>query len=226
MQQEPFKWISRNLKSLPSPCAPWKWKCSLLSHVQLFVTPWTVAYQVPLSMEFSRQEYGVGCHPPLLGDNPNPGIEPESPALQADSLQSEPPGKPLFLHIKGKKAVTMWICWKHSVSLSLDSFCLFSGLNISSTVVTLRTSWTLTHFLNSASRLVLLLFLFVFWPHTACRVLLPQPTIEPMAPTLGAWHLNHWTTREIPVPSVLSYWSFTFQSQVGERLLISDFLIY
>ena len=51
--------------------------------------PWTVAHQVPLSMEFSRQEYwsGLPCPP---GDLPNPGIEPGSPAVQADSLLSEP----------------------------------------------------------------------------------------------------------------------------------------
>ena len=63
--------------------------------VHLFVIPWTVAQQVPLSMEFSRQEYwsGLACPPP--GDLPNPGIEPRSLALQADSLLSEPPGKPI-----------------------------------------------------------------------------------------------------------------------------------
>ena len=54
-------------------------------------TPWTVACQAPLSMEFSRQEYWSGLPFPILGDLPNPGIEPESPALHADSLPSEPP---------------------------------------------------------------------------------------------------------------------------------------
>ena len=52
----------------------------LLSHVQLFVTPWTVAHQVPLSMEFSRQDYWSGLPFPSPGDLPNPGIEPASPA--------------------------------------------------------------------------------------------------------------------------------------------------
>ena len=57
-------------------------------------TPWTVAHQATLSMEFSRQEYwsGLPCPPP--GDLPNPGIEPRSLKLQVDSLLSEPPGKP------------------------------------------------------------------------------------------------------------------------------------
>ena len=58
-----------------------------------FVTPWTIACQASLSMRFSRQEYwsGLPCPPP--GDLPNPGVEPRSSALQADSL-SEPSGKP------------------------------------------------------------------------------------------------------------------------------------
>ena len=65
-----------------------------LSRVQLFATPWTLAYQTPQSMEFSRQEYWSGLPFPSPGDLPNPGIEPRSPALQADALLSEPPGKP------------------------------------------------------------------------------------------------------------------------------------
>ena len=51
------------------------------SRVQLFATPWTVAYQAPLSMGFSRQEYWGGLPFPSPGDLPNPGIEPRSPAL-------------------------------------------------------------------------------------------------------------------------------------------------
>ena len=58
-------------------------------------TPWTVAHQAPLSMGFSRQEYWSGLPFPSPGDLPNPGIEPRSPILQADSLPPEPPGKPL-----------------------------------------------------------------------------------------------------------------------------------
>ena len=66
----------------------------LLSRVQLFATPWTIAYQAPLSMEFSRQEYWSGLPFPSPGDLPDSGMEPRSPALQADALPSEPPGKP------------------------------------------------------------------------------------------------------------------------------------
>ena len=64
------------------------------SRVQFFATPWTVAHQVPLSMGFSRQEYGSGLPCPPPRDLPNPGIKPRPPSLQADSLQTEPPGKP------------------------------------------------------------------------------------------------------------------------------------
>ena len=71
-----------------------KLKVKLLSCVQLFVTPWTVAYQAPPSMKFSRKEYWSGFPFPSPGYLPNPGIESRSLALQADILLSEPPGKP------------------------------------------------------------------------------------------------------------------------------------
>ena len=80
-----------------------RYSCAVLSHsvvclvscVWLFGTSCSVACQAPLSMGFSRQEYwsGLPCPPP--GDLPNPGIKPRSPALQADSLPSELPGKPM-----------------------------------------------------------------------------------------------------------------------------------
>ena len=63
--------------------------CHMLSHVQLFVTPWTVAHQTPLSMGLFWQEYWSGLPFPTPGVCPNPGIKlasPVSPLLQADSL--------------------------------------------------------------------------------------------------------------------------------------------
>ena len=85
----------------------------VLSHVQLFATPWTVAHQAPLSMEFSRQEYWsrlpsptpgdvphlgtelMSALPfPTPGDLPDPGIKPGSPALAGRFFTTEPPGKP------------------------------------------------------------------------------------------------------------------------------------
>ena len=65
-------------------------KVKSLSYVQLFVTPWTVAYQAPLSIGFSRQEYWSGLPFPSPGDLPDPGIKPGSPTLQADALPAEP----------------------------------------------------------------------------------------------------------------------------------------
>ena len=60
----------------------------------LFVAPLTIVHQAPLSMGFSRQEYWSGLPFPPPGDLPDTGIKPRSPALQADSLPSELPGKP------------------------------------------------------------------------------------------------------------------------------------
>ena len=68
----------------------------VLSRVRLFATPWTVAYQAPPSMEFSRQEYWSGLPFSSPGDLPNPGIKPGSPELHADTLLSEPPEKPFL----------------------------------------------------------------------------------------------------------------------------------
>jgi len=65
-------------------------KVKSLSRVRLSVTPWTVAYQASPSMGFSRQEYWSGLPFPSPGDLPDPGIEPRSPALEADVLTSEP----------------------------------------------------------------------------------------------------------------------------------------
>ena len=69
-------------------------KVKSLTCVRLFVTPWTVAYLAASPMGFYRQEYWSGL--PFLspGDLLDPGIEPMSPAFQADALTSEPPGKP------------------------------------------------------------------------------------------------------------------------------------
>ena len=68
---------------------------NLNRHFQLFATPWTVAYQALLSMGFFRQECWSGLPFPSQGDLPDTGIDPRSPTLQADTLPSEPPGKPL-----------------------------------------------------------------------------------------------------------------------------------
>ena len=80
-------------------------KVKSLSRVRLFAIPWTVAYQASPSMGFSRQEYWSGLPFPSPGDLPNPGIEPGSPALQADALTAELPGKPQGYIMKVKSMV-------------------------------------------------------------------------------------------------------------------------
>ena len=71
---------------LPPPSPYYPSGSSQYSHVRLFATPWTVAYQAPPSMEFSRQEYWSGLPFPSPEDLPNPGIKPRSPPLQADAF--------------------------------------------------------------------------------------------------------------------------------------------
>ena len=100
-------------------CVTWSWILSVctLSCVRLLATPWTVAHQASLSMGFPPgQEYWsrLPCPPP--GDLPNPGIEPRSPALQVDSLPSEPPGTLLIKLHQGK----LYFSPPLSVFLKLD----------------------------------------------------------------------------------------------------------
>ena len=71
--------------------------CAVPSHISLSATPWTVVCRVLLSMGLFRQEYWSGLPFPPLGDFPNPGIEPTSPALQADSLPSNRWGSLTYL---------------------------------------------------------------------------------------------------------------------------------
>ena len=86
--------------------------------------PWTLAHQVPLSMEFSRQEYWSGWAFPSPGDLSDPVIKPRSLALQTNSLPSEPPGKPLpFLFVLFNPATDEYLIYllssTHSPKLNL-----------------------------------------------------------------------------------------------------------
>ena len=73
------------------------------------MTPWTVACQASLSTGFSRQEHQYGLPFPSPGDLPHSGIEPRSPALQADSLSFEPQGKP-YICVCVCVCVCMYVC--------------------------------------------------------------------------------------------------------------------
>ena len=91
-------------------------------NVWLFVTLWTIAYQAPLSMEFSRQEHWRGLPFSSPGNHPDPGIEPGSPALQGDSLPSEPPGKPyVFSSVRSLSHVQLFATpWTTACQASLS----------------------------------------------------------------------------------------------------------
>ena len=71
----------------------------MLSQIWLFATPWTVTARLLCPWGFSRQEYWSGLPCPPSGDLPTLGIELRSPALWADSLPSEPPGKPKYIGV-------------------------------------------------------------------------------------------------------------------------------
>ena len=85
----------------------------MLSHVQLCATPWTVARQAPLSIEFSRQEHRNELPFPPPGDHPSPGIKPASPVLQVDFLPTEPLGKPRMQRLQPLKE---WVKMLHANS--------------------------------------------------------------------------------------------------------------
>ena len=96
----------------------------LLSLVQLSATPWTVAYQASPSMGFSRQEYRSGLPFPSPGDLPHPGIKPGTPALEADVLTSEPPGKPNLDSILKSRDITL------PIKVHLVKAMVFSRSNV------------------------------------------------------------------------------------------------
>ena len=87
------------------------------------VTPWTIAWQAPLSLGFSRQEYWSGLPCPSPGDRPNAGIEPGSPAQQADSYRLSHQGSPLELSPPGDLVTLLGLpdvpCWLSKGPVSL-----------------------------------------------------------------------------------------------------------
>ena len=104
------------------------------------MTPWSVAHQLPLSMEFSRQEYWSGLPFSSLGDLPNPGIEPQSPALQVDSLLSEPSGKLKLFSILTPNTICWFPYYLHDLSIWCHMHeCVLSHFSYVQLFVTL---WT------------------------------------------------------------------------------------
>ena len=102
--------------------------CESLSCVWLFATPWTVARQSPLSIEFSRQEYWSRLSLPSPGNLPNPGTEPGSASLQADSLPSEPSGKWTSIYVKILQiTLQTWVIYCISVIHIIKLFLKYKG---------------------------------------------------------------------------------------------------
>ena len=132
--------------------------CQAANIAGSFVTPWTVAPEATLSMGFSRQEYWSGLPFPSPGDIPNPGAEPGSPELQADSLPSHQ-GSPIHL------LETMWFLEpldeKHSSGVVCRS--LYSGLT--ETLITYFPSnwWSVVGFHCFKGDFIFFLFLVYFW---------------------------------------------------------------
>ena len=92
---------------------------SVLSHVRLFATPWTVAHKAPLSMGSFRQEYWSKLPFPSPGDLPKPGIKPTSlvsPALAGIFFTTEPPGNPIHTHI----CAHIYTCGVHTHTHSIQ----------------------------------------------------------------------------------------------------------
>ena len=100
-------------------------KVKSLSRVWLFVIPWTVAYQAPPSMGFSRQVYWSGLPFPSPGDLPHPGIEPLSPTFRADALTSEPPGILLIIATKWEVTPPDFLEWNSALRFGADGFASY-----------------------------------------------------------------------------------------------------
>ena len=96
------------------------------------MTPWTVARHVPLSMEFSRQEYWSGQSFSSPGDLPDSGIKSRSPALPADSVLSEPPEKPMLALIQIKST------WDKESSMGIEAIVTFQTLSLINLLTSLR----------------------------------------------------------------------------------------
>ena len=99
-----------------------KFTCCLFSHVWLFVTPQTVACQTPLSTGFPRQEYWSGLPFPSLGDLPNPGIKPTSPALASRFFAAEPTWNPKLTWLLWKLNEQMNVMLKRMISIYLKIY--------------------------------------------------------------------------------------------------------
>ena len=159
-------------------------------------TPWTVAHQAPLSMEFPRQEYWSGLSCPSPGDLLDPGIEPKSPALQVDSLPSgwtvqfascaESQCQELADKCDGGPVGEVPKAIRARMNLAQSASQVGVGTKTPSQLVTFN-------FLN-----FIYVYLFIWLCCASSWVLFPQLAIEPWPLAVKVQSHNHWTAREFP----------------------------
>ena len=116
------KWLNQDTETLYKPES----ESEVAQSCPTLCNPWTVAHQAPRSMGFSRQEYWSGVPLPSPGDLPHRGIELGSPALQADALTSEPPGKPHYIYIY----INLQLPNSNLKGLSITPHCLFKDKGV------------------------------------------------------------------------------------------------
>ena len=140
----------------------------VLSRVWLFVTPWTIAHQAPLSMRFSRQDYWSGLPFPSPGDLPDPRIKPVSPALAGRFFTTELPGKAIWYCIyRYESELTQWC-------LTLCDLMDLPGSSVHGIFQARILEWVAISFSRGSSR----------------------PRDRTHASCIGRQILYHWTTRE------------------------------
>ena len=191
-----------------------------LSRIRLFATPWT--HQAPPSMGFSRQEYWSGLPFPSPEDLPDPGIEPRSPTLQADSLSSEPTFLPVSFNMilpqfslrATRHPVARCVCWElspteptfvHLSSLLLKGPGWSPGLSLCLHFCTCFFSS-----LQDENRLNKLSHSFQTWwiPWTFFMYFVPHRLSNPYFSDLSYLILFYLTTYLSDLPFHIDYWSW------------------
>ena len=189
----------------------WGWKWKWLSHVWLFATPWTVACQVPLSVDFSRPEYWNEWPFPSPGDLPNTGIEPRSPASLADFLPVEPSENSWTVFPReGRQAkwlkITM-LCYAKSLP-SCPTLCdpidgSLPGFPVPGILQAKTLEWVASSFSNAWN-----------WKEkvkSLSRVRLlatPRTAAYQAPPSMGFSRQEYWSG--VPLPSPKDHWSSSY----------------
>ena len=144
-------------------------------------------------MEFSRQEYWSGLPVPSPGDLPSPVIEPRSPTLQADSLTSEPPGKPVYKW-------TLYAVWTRVVQ----------GSAVTESVLMQRKAFSTWLFLFWCALFLgskVLDFYFYLWPHSSANLFFILPALQNCC--FLHYHMCNWTSDTMMIySSIRDQWLY------------------